>query len=198
MNAIIYHRVSTVDQNPELARDELRKACAARGLQVVLEIEETGSGANNDRPGLARVLEAVMRREAQAVVVWKLDRFGRSAFDLLHNIRKVKEAGGSFVAITQGVEVGGKENPVGDLILTVLAGVAEFERALIKERTKIGLINAKQTGKHLGRPRKHPNVPTKEQLDLRRAQGVSLRGLAKEFRCTVFMCRRVLAGEVIT
>jgi putative DNA-invertase from lambdoid prophage Rac len=76
-----YHRVSTLDQNPALARDELRGAAERLG-QVVLEVEEKGSGARNDRPGLQRVLAAAHKATVDVVVVWKLDRAGRSALAL--------------------------------------------------------------------------------------------------------------------
>lgn len=80
--AALYHRVSTVDQNPHLARRELVAAARRMGLRVELDVRETGKGANNDRPGLVRVLEAAQRGSVDVVLVWKLDRFGRSAFDL--------------------------------------------------------------------------------------------------------------------
>jgi len=68
----LYHRVSTRDQNPKLARCELRQAAAARGLRIDLDVEETGSGALNNRPGLRRVMEAARKGEVGAVLVWKL------------------------------------------------------------------------------------------------------------------------------
>jgi DNA invertase Pin-like site-specific DNA recombinase len=97
--AALYHRVSTVDQNQHAARTELRAAARRLGLRVVLDVRETGSRANNQRPGLVKVLEAAQRGDVNAVLVWKLDRFGRSAFDLLGNIRQLEAAGVRFVAI---------------------------------------------------------------------------------------------------
>jgi putative DNA-invertase from lambdoid prophage Rac len=87
LRAAIHHRVSTLDQNAGLARDELHAAAARMGAQVVLDIEGTGSGARNDRPGLQRLMEAARKGKLDAVLVWKLDRFGRSALDALANIR---------------------------------------------------------------------------------------------------------------
>jgi len=151
--AVIYHRVSTLDQDPALARDELRRGAAARGLELLDEIEETGSGARNDRPGLARVLELAARARISHVLVWKLDRFGRSALDVLANIEALDRAGVTFVATTQGLETGPRAGAMGKLIATVLAAVAEFERELIRERTRLGHAAARRKGVHIGRPR---------------------------------------------
>src|SRR5262249_45966348 len=92
------------DQNPELAREELRAGAVRLGYAVALGLEETGSGATNDRPGLAELLDAARRGKVEAVIVWKLDRFGRSALDLLANIRQLEDAGVRFVAVTQGID----------------------------------------------------------------------------------------------
>lgn len=154
MKAVIYHRVSTLDQNPELAREELRGFCERLGITVALEVEEHGSGARNDRPGLQRVLEAAKRGLVDVVVVWKLDRFGRSVLDVLSNIRTLGDRGVRFVATSQGLDVKPHGDAMSHLMLTVLAAVAEFERDLIRDRTRLGLVRAVQNGKKLGRPRK--------------------------------------------
>jgi DNA invertase Pin-like site-specific DNA recombinase len=138
--AAVYHRVSTLDQNPALARDELRAAAARLGSEIVLDIEETGSGARNDRPGLQRLMDAARRGKLDAVLVWKLDRFGRSALDVLANIRDLDAAGVRFIATTQGIDIRPGGDAMSRLILGVLASVAEFERDLIRERTIVGEV----------------------------------------------------------
>lgn len=150
--AVTYHRVSTVDQNPELAREELRRAVAARGLHLVGEVEETGSGGREDRPGLRRVLELARRHLVTHVLVWKLDRFGRSSIDLLTNVRELERAGVTFVATSQALEVGPSSGATGRLLFEVLSAVAEFEREIIRERTRLGLAGARARGRKLGRP----------------------------------------------
>lgn len=150
MRVALYHRVSTLDQNPELARDELRAAAARLGT-VALDVEETGSGAKADRPGLAQIMDAARRGAVDVVAVWKLDRFGRSALDLLANVRELEARGVRFIATTQGLDTAG--GAAGRLMLTVLAGVAEFERELIRERTVLGVEKARKAGKHIGRPK---------------------------------------------
>src|SRR5205085_1275493 len=107
MRAALYHRVSTTDQNPELAREELRSAAQRMGATVALDVEEVGSGARNDRPGLQRVLEAARRGKVDAVLVWKIDRFARSSLDLLTNVKALESSGVRFVAVSQGVVIDG-------------------------------------------------------------------------------------------
>lgn len=105
LRAALYHRVSTREQNPRLARAELRAAAAARSLRVVLDIEETATGRGSVRPGLDRVMEAAHRGDLDIVLVQRLDRWGRSTLDLLTNIRRLREAGVAFAAIAQGLDV---------------------------------------------------------------------------------------------
>lgn len=148
----LYHRVSTRDQDPTLARAELRQAAAARGYEVALDLEETGSGRRNDRPGLQEIMAAVRRHELQAVLVWKLDRFGRSVVDLLGNLDELRRSGVRFIATSQGIEQGDRADPTGGLLIRILACVAEFERDMISERTHLGLAGARRRGVRLGRP----------------------------------------------
>jgi DNA invertase Pin-like site-specific DNA recombinase len=167
LRAAIYHRVSTREQNPRLARGELRAAAAVRGLRVVLEVEETASGRGSVRPGLDRVLAAVQRGSVDVVMVQRLDRLGRSTLDLLANLRRLRSAGVGFVAIAQGLEVRAQPDVVSDL---TLAAVAEFERAVIVERTLDGLAAARRAGKKLGRPL-GKSAPAPERVAALRAAG---------------------------
>lgn len=148
-----YHRVSTIDQDPTLAREELQRAAAARGLEVIAAIEETGSGARNDRPGLAQVMQLARQHRVAYVLVWKLDRFGRSVLDVVTNAKALKSCGVTLVATSQGLEVGPRAGAVSDLILHVMIAMAEFERSIISERTLLGLEGARKRGRVLGRPK---------------------------------------------
>lgn len=181
--AALYHRVSTNDQNPDAARIALRDAAQRFGLRVVLEIEETGSGANNDRPGLVRVLEAARRGQLDAILVWKLDRFGRSALDLLANLRQLENSGVRFVAVTQGLDIHPGGDALSRLMLTMLAAIAEFERNLIRERTKLGIERARRAGKQIGRPR--TTRPPAEQVRALKTAGRTWQQIADELGCTV-------------
>jgi putative DNA-invertase from lambdoid prophage Rac len=149
--AVTYHRVSTSDQDPTLAREELRRAAAARNLDLVDEVEETGSGARNDRPGLQRVLDLARQHQVNHVLVWKLDRFGRSSLDLQTNIEALNRQGVTFIATSQGIDIGPTSGAMGKLVLQVLAAIAEFDREVIRERTRLGLQAARARGTPLGR-----------------------------------------------
>lgn len=186
----IYHRASTVDQDPTLARSELRAAATARGLTAAMEIEEHGSGARNDRPGLQRVMDAARRGKVDAVLVWKLDRFGRSALDLLGNIEELERCGVRFIAVTQSIDIQPNGDPMSRLILTVLAGVAQFERSLIVERTKLGLDKARRNpNKRIGRPRKGA-APDPAVVATLRAASTSWSEIANKLGCTPSAARR--------
>jgi DNA invertase Pin-like site-specific DNA recombinase len=183
-----YHRTSTADQDPTAARTELAAWAERHGGEIVLAIEETASGAWGSRPGLKRILAAARRGEIDTVIVWKLDRWGRSSLDLLANIRALSSAGCRFVAITQGLDVRPEGDAMSSLLLGVLAAVSEFERTLISERTKLGLAKARRRGRRLGRPRKAR--PTPEEIAELRDAGLSWRKLAKELSCSVGLAQR--------
>lgn len=185
--AAVYHRVSTLDQDKKLARAELEAWVARQGGEVALVEEESASGAWNGRPGLHRVLEAARRGEVNTVVVWKLDRWGRSALDVLANIQALEAAGARFVVVTQGIDIKPGGDAMSRLMLTMLAAVAEFERDLIRERTMLGLAKARRSGKRLGRP--PVNGPSSAAVRALREAGRSWTAVAAELGCTVGVAR---------
>lgn len=188
--AALYHRVSTIDQDAHAAELELGRAARVRGLRVVIDERETGSGAANDRPGLLRVMDAARRGAIDVVLVWKLDRFGRSALDLLANLRELDACGVRFVAITQGLDLQPGGDPMSRLLLMVLAAVAEFERDLIRERTRLGIARARRAGKQIGRPR--GDRPPIEKVRALRVAGRSWSEVAAALGCTVRIARLVM------
>src|SRR5262249_54816305 len=143
-----------VDQKPHLARAELRQAAKARDMKVALAVEETGSGARNDRPGLQKVMDAARRGRVGAVLVWKLDRFGRNALDLLAKTSALEGAGCRFICTSQNIDIKPGSDAMSRLVLMVLSAIAEFERDVIRERSRLGMANARAAGKQIGRPRK--------------------------------------------
>jgi DNA invertase Pin-like site-specific DNA recombinase len=187
-----YHRCSTLDQNPKLAREELR-AVAARLGELVLEIEEKGSGARNDRPGFRKLMEAARKGAIDVVAVWKLDRFGRSTVDLLDNIKALGTAGVRFTATSQGLDVKPDGDAMSRLLVTMLAAVAEFERDLIRERTRLGLAAARRSGKRLGRPSSLP-AGGADQVAQLRAAGKSWAEVAEAVGVSVMAARRAAAN----
>ena len=138
-----YARVSTLDQSPDLQLQKLREAGCER---IVVE---TASGARADRPELRRVLNDMLR-EGDVLVVWKLDRLARSLKQLIVTAETLREQGIGVVSLTDAIDT---PPPGGMLLFHMLGATAEFERALIRERTRAGLIEARRKGKTGGRPR---------------------------------------------
>lgn len=139
-----YARVSTDDQDLRLQRASLKEAGCKRVY------EEKISGARRDRPQLVRMLDQV--REDDVVVVTRLDRLARSTRDLLDVAEQLKEAGAGLRSL--GEPWADTTSPAGRMVLTVFAGIAEFERALINQRTSSGRVAAMQRGVRFGRPAK--------------------------------------------
>lgn len=193
LRAALYHRVSTREQNPALARRELRSAAAARGMRVALDVEEVASaGRGSIRPGMERVMDAARRGRIDVVLVHRLDRWGRSTLDLLANIRQLRTAGVIFIAITQGLEVRPESDAVSDLTLTILAAAAEFERSVIVERTRDGIAAARRAGKRIGRPPAE-DAPAPERVAALRAKGKSWTAIARKLGCARSAARRAFA-----
>ena len=191
--AAVYHRVSTLDQNPALARSELRAAAKRLGYRIVLDVEETGSGAQNDRPGFQRVLQAARLGRLDALLVFKLDRAGRSALDLLANLRELIDVHGvRFLVTSQGLDLKPGGDAISRLLMTVLAAVAEFERDLIRDRTRLGIAAARKRGVRIGR-RPLPGPPMAAVLEQRSA-GKSWTQIAAELGCSIGKARRLAAA----
>lgn len=205
MKAILYARVSTEDQDCSVQLAELAAWRVRIGWDLACEpITDTMSGSVNRRPGLDRVMKLVRERQTDAVIVWKLDRFGRSILDLLTNIEELKHYGVRLVAISQGIDTD-ESNPTGRFLLHILAAVAEFERTLIHERSAAGLKRyqteyAKGTAKSrsgkdlpVGRPKR---VFRRDQVALLRAQGHSWASVARRLGIPVGTARKALTGTV--
>jgi len=136
-----YARVSTTDQQPQLQVDALEHAGCYRVFT------ETASGALTDRPTLAQVLDQL--RPGDTLVVWKLDRLGRSLRHLVDLVTGLAERGVGFRSLQESIDT---TTPGGKLVFHVFAALAEFERDLIRERTTAGLVAARARGRNGGRP----------------------------------------------
>ena len=137
-----YARVSSDDQNLDLQRDALNKA----GCERVYEEKE--SGARADRPQLQRLMEAL--RSGDTLVVWRLDRLGRSLKHLVETVETLEAAGVGFQSTTEAIDT---TTSGGKLVFHIFAALAEFERTLIRERTRAGLTAARARGRQGGRPK---------------------------------------------
>lgn len=147
----LYFRVSTDDQTTEPQRIEIREYCARRGWENMSEYSDKISGAKFTRAGLDRLMADVRKGRVDAVVCVKLDRIGRSLPHMAQIIAEMDAHKVALIATSQGIDTS-HENPAGRLQMHVLMAVAEFERSLIRERTKAGLAAARQRGSRLGRP----------------------------------------------
>ena len=192
MRVALYTRCSTTDQSVELQLDELRAHAANRDFDIVQTYTDNGvSGSKTSRPALDQLLADGHRRKFDAVLVWKLDRLGRS---LSHLIRLVDQFGSLGVDLISLRDTGmDTTGPTGKLIFHVLASVAEFERDLIRERTKAGLASARRRGKRLGRPRCSFSL-AKAQAFL--ASDLSVSAAARELGISRATLRRALAENV--
>lgn len=182
--------MSTLDQDPTLARDELRAAARARGLEVVMEFEETGSGARNSRPGWQSVLAAARRNRIRLCCAGSLDRAGRSALDLLTNVEELGRCGVRFICASQGIDIQPSGDPMSRLLLTMLSAVSEFERALVMERTRLAINQALKRGRRLGRPPTKAIRRYEDVAALRRA-GKSWSQVASTLGCSATTAARV-------
>jgi putative DNA-invertase from lambdoid prophage Rac len=149
LRAGLYARVSTTDQQTiPLQIRALREYAVRRGWTIGLQMKEVGSGASQ-RQLRAKLLEAARRREIDVVLVWRLDRWGRSVADLLATLQELQHLGVGFVSLTEALDL---TTPAGRAMATLLAVFAEFEREILRERVRAGLAHARQNGKKLGRP----------------------------------------------
>ncbi len=180
MFTAFYLRVSTAEQTTENQAVELRAA----GYQATATFTEAGvSGKVRavDRPAFSELLKTFHRidgAERKRLIVTKIDRLGRSAEDVLATVRILAEAGVEVFVIQLGqIDLA---SPTGKMVLAVLGGVAEMERALIVERTHSGLARARAEGKQLGRPQAL-NEAKREEVRAALAAGASVNSLAKRY-----------------
>ena len=149
LRAGLYSCVSTNDQQTLTMQNRaMREYAARRGWTVALQVREVNSGAAK-REARERLLEAARRREVDLVLVWRLDRWGRSVTDLLATLQELEHLGVGFVSLTEALDL---TTPAGRAMAGLLAIFAEFEREILRERTRAGLAQARQNGKRLGRP----------------------------------------------
>ena len=192
LNVAIYARVSTTDQSCEMQLRELREYASRRDWSVTAEYIDTGwSGTKASRPELDRLMHDASRRHFDVVLVYKLDRFGRSVRSCLDGISALRSHGVRFLAVSQNIDTD-ESNPTSRLMLHILAAVAEFERELIRERVAPGVANAKRQGKRLGRPRRV--LDRARALELRK-QGLSFPRIAQELGVGYGTIVRALRAE---
>jgi putative DNA-invertase from lambdoid prophage Rac len=187
----LYARVSTSDQDCSLQLQELREYVQRRGWHIIEEYIDVGiSGAKASRPALDRLMADAAKHRFDAVLVYKLDRFGRSVLNLSQSLATLDSYGVRFIAVSQGLDTD-HANPTSRLLLNILASVAAFELELIRERTLAGVRAARAKGKPIGRPRR---VWRRDEAIRLRAEGHSWRKISATLGVPVKTIRVALAG----
>ena len=187
----LYARVSTEDQNTLAMQNRaMRDYAARRGWTVVTQVREVSSGAVR-RQAREKLLEAARRREIDGVLVWRLDRWGRSVTDLLATLQELDHLGVGFVSLTEALDL---TTPAGRAMAAMLAVFAAFEREVLQERTRAGMAHARQNGKRLGRPATAA-THTAEIRKLHRA-GVSKSEIARRLQIGRTSVRRILGRKL--
>lgn len=193
MTAAIYARVSTQDQRCDLQLTELRGYAARSGWDIAEYVDQGVSGTKRSRPALDRLMQDGRLKKFGVVLVWKLDRFGRSLQQLVDNVQVLDNLDIRFVAVTQSIDTD-QRSPMGKFLMHLFAAFAEFERDLIVERVKAGVAEARRQGKHCGRPAR---VFRRDRVVELREQGKSWREIAWELKLPVTTIRRAVAEASI-
>ena len=207
MKAAFYTRVSTSDQSPELQLRELHEYTTRQGWDITEIYQDVISGAKISRPGLKRLMEDARARKFDVLLVWKLDRFGRSLADCLNNIQELERWRIRFIATTQNLDTDEK-NPASRFLLHVLGAAAEFERSLIRERAlagqqryrhdyasgKVGKTVYSRSGKNLA-PHRPQRIFNRDTVDTLRAEGLSIRAIATRLGLGVGTVARTLQAR---
>lgn len=190
LRAALYARVSTHDQQTlPLQIRALREYAAKRRWTIVAQIKEVGSGASQ-RERRETLLAAARRREIDVVLVWRLDRWGRSVADLVSTLQELQHLGVAFVSLTEALDL---TTPAGRAMAGLLAVFAEFEREILRERVRAGLDHARQQGKRLGRPPSVVHCAVQAQKLYRR--GSSKSEIARRLQISRTSVRRLLAPK---
>lgn len=188
----LYARVSTHDQQTlPMQMTAMRDYAKRRGWSVALEEKEVGSGAKT-RPRREELLRAARRREIDAIVVWRLDRWGRSLLDLIGSLNELHTVGVGFVSLSEALDM---TTPAGRALAGMLAVFAEFERDILRERVRAGIAQARKEGRPHGRPATVIRHAT--EISSLFASGTSKRQIASKLGISRSSVRRMLAARRI-
>jgi len=187
MRVGLYARISTHDQQTLPAQlSAMRTYARRRGWSVAIAVREVGSGAKR-RPQREAMLAAARRRDIDAILVWRLDRWGRSLLDLIGTLQELSALGVGFVSLSEALDM---TTPSGRALAGMLAVFAEFERDILRDRVKAGIAEARKAGRPHGRP---PTVQQHQpQISALFAQGVSKREIATRLNISRTSVRRIL------
>lgn len=189
MRAALYARVSTHDQQTlGLQTEAMAAYIKNRGWVDAIRIEDVGSGSTG-RPGRESLRAAARRREIDVIVVWRLDRWGRSLPDLVVTLRELTDLGVGFVSLTEALDL---TTPTGRAMAGMVAVFAEFEREILRERVRAGIAQARKEGRPHGRPRSA--ALKAEEVHRLKSERVSDSEIARRLGIGRTSVRRILAA----
>lgn len=194
MKAALYARVSTADkgQDPEVQLKDLRAYARHRRWEDLEEYVDVGqSGAKEHRPELDRLLTDARRGKVQVILVWRLDRLGRSLKHLVNLLSELHERNVALVSFQESLDL---STSTGKLMFHVIAALAEFERDLIRERVKAGLAHARSRGVALGR-RSKIDAGVLRTIQEHRGRGESIRAIAKALGISPSLVHKTLKNS---
>jgi DNA invertase Pin-like site-specific DNA recombinase len=184
--AILYMRVSTVDQHPETQLHDLRQMAAQRGYEIVQEYTDRISGVKAKRPGLDQMMADGRRGRFDVVLVWACDRIARSTRHFLEVLDDLNRLNIEFVSFREQIDTGG---PLGRAIVIIIGAIAELERSLIVERVRAGMRRARLEGQRIGRA---PLILDSLAIQQDRQRGQSIRQIARGHSVSTATIQRVL------
>lgn len=176
MKTAIYARISTSDKKQDLDTQllPLKEYVASRGWNVYEVYTDQISGSKESRPGLNKMMADAHRRKFDVILVWRFDRFARSTKQLILALDTFRSLGINFISYQESVDT---TTPTGQLMFTLLASFAQFERSIIQERVRAGLEKARAKGKKLGRPKATIDM---QALRVWKQKGLSLRQISSK------------------
>jgi len=188
MRVAIYARVSTEKQSTDMQIQELEAYVKNRGWTVTEIYQDQLSGTTNERPRLSALMQDAKSRKFDHVLVWKLDRFGRSLKHLLNNLAELEAVGVVFISLKDNLDF---STPGGRFQVQILAAVAEFEAAMIRERVRCGIRRHMAAGGKIGRAR----VIDREKVFLLAAEGLPPGKIAEALGVSRTGIRKILAAS---
>jgi len=192
MRIAVYAPVSTnKGQDVDMQLIDMRKSIESKGSTLTKEYVDRGiSGSKSSRPQLDKLMKDAADRKFDAVLVWKLDRFGRSVRHLVNAIAELESYGVAFISLKDSIDL---TTAQGRLMFQIIAAMAEFERELIRERVKAGMANARTKGKQIGRPSLGID---REQVAALKSAGQSWNQISDALFCSVATAKRAYGSVV--
>lgn len=189
MKVSIYSRVSTAGQSVDMQVNDLRQYASQRGFEIFKEYSDIGfSGSKDSRPALNELMSDARKKRFSIVLVWRFDRFARSTKHLVNSLSEFNHLGIDFISFQENIDT---SSPIGKVLFSIIAAMAQFERDIIRERVKAGMASARNKGIRFGRPSKlHEDVIY--EISEMRAAGQSIRQIAKVVKLSPALVHKTL------